>query len=336
MAQIVRAGSLGELPAADKGEAAFVVTQPSADIGLYIDGVKLAGGGVTDHGLLTGLADDDHAQYHTDARGDARYWALATDLATQVELDAVAAAKANVSHLHSGAEITTGTVAEARIDAAIARDSEVTAAISTHEAAADPHVGYQKESEKAAASGYASLDAATRVPDAQLGTGVADATKFLRGDRSWAVPAGGGQAFPVGAVFIAVVATDPATLLGYGTWLQIAGGRMLVGQTGADVDFDVAEEIGGSKTHTLLAAEMPAHSHGITDPGHTHLTQRYPSAVGTSTGFTADTSMSGTPAVNTLPTGSATTGVTVQSQGGGGAHNNMPPYLVVYVWKRTA
>lgn len=34
------------------------------------------GGGVTDHGALTGLADDDHTQYHTDARGDARYSAL--------------------------------------------------------------------------------------------------------------------------------------------------------------------------------------------------------------------------------------------------------------------
>jgi len=46
------------------------------------------GGGVSDHGALSGLADDDHAQYHNDARGDARYWQLATDLATQAELDA--------------------------------------------------------------------------------------------------------------------------------------------------------------------------------------------------------------------------------------------------------
>lgn len=44
-------------------------------------------GGVTDHGALTGLADDDHSQYHNDARGDARYWTLSTDLAEQEELD---------------------------------------------------------------------------------------------------------------------------------------------------------------------------------------------------------------------------------------------------------
>jgi hypothetical protein len=45
-------------------------------------------GGVTDHGLLTGLGDDDHTQYHTDARGDARYHPLSTDMATQAELNA--------------------------------------------------------------------------------------------------------------------------------------------------------------------------------------------------------------------------------------------------------
>lgn len=44
-------------------------------------------GGVSDHGLLTGLNDDDHPQYHNDARGDARYWPLTTDLATQAELN---------------------------------------------------------------------------------------------------------------------------------------------------------------------------------------------------------------------------------------------------------
>lgn len=58
-------------------------------------------------------------------------------------------------------------------------------ATTTHEAAADPHAQYQRESEKGAASGYASLDAGTKVPTAQLGTGTADATTFLRGDRSW-------------------------------------------------------------------------------------------------------------------------------------------------------
>jgi hypothetical protein len=57
-------------------------------------------------------------------------------------------------------------------------------------AAADPHTGYQKESEKGAASGYASLDAGTKVPTVQLGGAGADATKFLRGDQSWQAAGG--------------------------------------------------------------------------------------------------------------------------------------------------
>lgn len=64
----------------------------------------------------------------------------------------------------------------------------VTTAIATHAGAADPHSGYQKESEKSQASGYASLDAGTKVPTAELGGAGADNTKFLRGDQTWAAP----------------------------------------------------------------------------------------------------------------------------------------------------
>ena len=84
-----------------------------------------------------------------------------------------------------------GTVPDAQIPASIARDSEITSAISTHEGAADPHTGYQKESEKGAASGYASLDAGTLVPVAQLATGTPDGTKYLRDDRTWQTVSGG-------------------------------------------------------------------------------------------------------------------------------------------------
>lgn len=67
------------------------------------------------------------------------------------------------------------------------------AAISAHAAAADPHSVYQKESEKSVANGYASLDATTRVPTVELATGTPDGTKFLRDDRTWVTPAGGGS-----------------------------------------------------------------------------------------------------------------------------------------------
>lgn len=105
------------------------------------------------------------------------------------------------------------TITDADLPATIARDSEVTSAISAHAAAgdphsgyatdtdltnhagaADPHTGYQQESEKNAANGYAGLDAATLVPRARLGTGTADTTTFLRGDGTWQTPAGGGGA----------------------------------------------------------------------------------------------------------------------------------------------
>ena len=123
-------------------------------------------------------------------------------------------------------------------------------------------------------------------------------------------------AWPVGSVFLSVVSTNPATLLGLGTWTQIAGGKMLVGQTGGDTDFDTAEEIGGAKTHTLTVDEIPSHTHDQNAPT---------SASGAAVRFATDTNANGsTPSLVTEPTG------------GGQAHNNLPPYLVVYIWKRTA
>jgi len=56
----------------------------------------------------------------------------------------------------------------------------------------DDHTQYQLRSEKSAANGYAPLDAGARVPTARLGSGTADATTFLRGDQTYAAPAGGG------------------------------------------------------------------------------------------------------------------------------------------------
>lgn len=86
---------------------------------------------------------------------------------------------------------TTVQAAIVELDTEKASTGSVTTAVSAHEAAADPHTGYQKESEKAAANGYASLGADTIVPTAQLGSGAASGTTFLRGDKTWATPAGG-------------------------------------------------------------------------------------------------------------------------------------------------
>lgn len=89
--------------------------------------IEGGGGGVTDHGELTGLADDDHTQYHNNARGDARYSLLehthsianvtglqtaldgkqaSGDYATVDELDSGLATKANTIHTHTIANVT--------------------------------------------------------------------------------------------------------------------------------------------------------------------------------------------------------------------------------------
>lgn len=124
--------------------------------------------------------------------------------------------------------------------------------------------------------------------------------------------------WPVGAVFVSVVSTNPATLLGFGTWSAFAAGRMLVGHNAGDADFDTAEETGGAKTHTLSVQEMPTHSHAI------------PVGATDDTAAPFDRADAGTNA-----SGANATSLT-SAVGGGSAHNNMPPYIVVFMWKRTA
>lgn len=179
------------------------------------------------------------------------------------------------------------------------------------------------------------------------------------------IEAGGGQAFPVGAVFLAVVATNPATLLGYGTWAAIAAGRMLVGLDAADSDFDVVEEVGGAKTHTHAdnlthSVTDPAdhtgvitHTHPVTDPGHVHDEYRNSATTGGLDGWSAGDTSTNTALLTGYDTGSKVTGITTSAPAGAvaalahsgtavaahashAATDHKPPYFVVYAWKRTA
>lgn len=138
---------------------------------------------------------------------------------------------------------------------------------------------------------------------------------------------------PIGTIREFNVSTNPSTLLGFGTWAAFGTGRVTVAIDSGQTEFDTVEETGGSKTHTLTSGEIPAHSHGVTDPGHT-LTQNAKSSAGSGDGIA--TASSGGVAGVWGSQVTQTTGISIQNTGGGSAHNNLQPYIVVYRWVRTA
>lgn len=121
--------------------------------------------------------------------------------------------------------------------------------------------------------------------------------------------------YPVGSIYMSVNSTSPATLFG-GTWQAIQG-KFLLGAYGNTYK---AGSTGGEATHTLTISEMPSHNHAVYYPNagaDDHSAPvNYPDGPSDSTYYAV--------------------GSYTSSDGGGGAHNNMPPYLAVYIWKRTA
>lgn len=113
--------------------------------------------------------------------------------------------------------------------------------------------------------------------------------------------------WPVGSVYIAYNHTDPATLFG-GTWVRIQNAFLWATTSGGTIGLT-----GGEQTVTLTEAQLPAHDHGgtYTNAG-TARTHAWLASNGSSMGYD-----------------------TVEA-GGGEAHNNMPPYIQVSVWRRTA
>lgn len=131
--------------------------------------------------------------------------------------------------------------------------------------------------------------------------------------------------FPVGAIYTSYsVSTDPATVLGFGTWSAIEG-KVLAGYQSGDSDFGTAGGTGGTKDAVVVS-----HTHGVTDPGHTHL---YEGHLNIHPGQTGGGSAQGP---QTKTTQSATTGITINNEGESGTGKNLQPYVTVYMWRRTA
>lgn len=142
--------------------------------------------------------------------------------------------------------------------------------------------------------------------------------------------------YPVGSIYMSVNNVDPSILFG-GGWEQISGKFLLA----ASDEYEVGSE-GGESSHSLTVQEMPTHSHiATTGSGGTHThtigTARnsktfsgnvysvHPDATGAET-FNGTTSQDG----------SHEHTVRVENTGNGLAHNNMPPYLTVNMWKRVS
>lgn len=119
--------------------------------------------------------------------------------------------------------------------------------------------------------------------------------------------------YPIGSIYMSVNSTSPAALFG-GVWEQIQDTFLLAAGSGHP-----AGSTGGEETHTLTVSEMPSHTHsawfynasGNKSFGYNYGNKGYASQ--------EQTSSSG-----------------IENNGGGQPHNNMPPFLAVYVWKRTA
>ena len=234
----------------------------------------------------------------------------------------------------SDAEATAASSASAAASSASAASNSATAAASSASAASTSETNAKNSETNAASSASAAASSETKIAAA-----VTQAVTQAVADAKVA-------AHPVGSYYWSSESTDPSTLFG-GTWEQVkdrfvlaAGDSYAVGATG------------GEATHTLAEAEMPSHKHyayddptsqgsnffvawgvdGAKDWSGTRVTSK---TWGSASGYTKEQwGEQGPDMVNQLFAYQANR--TTSSTGGGAAHNNMPPYIVAYCWKRTA
>ncbi|MEG2675657.1 MAG: leucine-rich repeat protein [Clostridia bacterium] len=133
----------------------------------------------------------------------------------------------------------------------------------------------------------------------------------------WRDIGGVDDTYPVGSLFFTVSLYSPAQLFG-GSWTRYAQGRTIVGLDENDTSFSTLEQTGGEKTHTLNVQEMPSHRHNFDAYDLTDITgdKNY--------GLRSTFSLAPAAFPNC---GSSATGSTKE-------HNNLQPYIAVYIWRR--
>jgi len=140
--------------------------------------------------------------------------------------------------------------------------------------------------------------------------------------------------FPVGAIYTSYsVSTDPATVLGFGTWSAIEG-KVLAGYQSGDSDFGTAGGTGGSKDAVVVS-----HTHTMDSQGshqHTTGTGRSASTAGSTVSYFSGLQggASGTALSTTDAQGSHQH--TNSTEGVSGTGKNLQPYVTVHMWRRTA
>ncbi|WP_332058114.1 DUF859 family phage minor structural protein [Streptococcus canis] len=128
--------------------------------------------------------------------------------------------------------------------------------------------------------------------------------------------------YPVGAIYMSASSANPSTFIG-GTWQRYAQGRTIVGVSENETEFNYAGKTGGEKSHRLTKEEMPRHDHNVSNDNNALLL-----AASSTKAYATAGAGSGS---NSWPWQKG-----VQSEGGDQPHNNLQPYITVYMWRRTA
>jgi len=140
--------------------------------------------------------------------------------------------------------------------------------------------------------------------------------------------------YPVGSIYMnASVATNPGTLLGFGTWVSFGAGRVLLGDDGGDY---IAEATGGSADAVVVS-----HNHGgavVSAGSHSHTTA-IPKSAQPEDGGASAIGVGNIVSIANQVFSSNTVAAhahTINSDGESGTNKNLQPYIVVYMWNRTA